>query len=453
MIVIKFGGSSIDSADAFKTVAEIITAKREKNPIVVLSASGKTTDRLLESIACSTNGTPELGKQLLREIRQHHQSIAQELLSENQWKQQFELTAQKYFDELMELLTGASLLHDMSPRAIDRVLSHGEKYSTLLMSCYLNSLGVPSNLMDSRFFIKTDDEHTQARPLFAQSNKLIEETFLTDRIDHAIPIVQGFIGSTLSNDVSTLGRGGSDYTASIIGAALQVEDIEIWSDVDGILTADPTIVLEAQIVHQMTFREAAELAYFGAKVLHPDTILPAIENGIPIHIYNTKNPQSRGSLIQENLTETEHHPAVKSIAYKENISVLNIHSTRMFQAHDFLRKVFEVLDRHQMVADLVSTSEVSVSIAFHKSINYKPALEDLQKFSIASVENSKAIVCLVGEQMQNYQGLPAKIFHSLEGIHINMISQGASEVNLSFVISESDIPHVVKNLHSTFFEK
>lgn len=452
MIVMKFGGSSIDSAQAFKNVAGIIVSKRKKAPIVVLSASGKTTDRLLESIDCSINGTPELGKQLVRKIHSHHQDIAAELSLENEWKRQFDLTAQKYHDELMELLTGAALLHDMSSRAMDRVLSHGEKYSTLLMSCYLNSVGVQSRLMDSGTFIKTDDEHTRARPLFAKSNALISQIFQPNKLNGMVPIVQGFVGSTLSNDISTIGRGGSDYTASILGAALNADDIEIWSDVDGILTADPTIVTNARIVHQMTFREAAELAYFGAKVLHPDTILPAIENGIPIHIYNTKNPNSRGSLIQESLPDSEHHPVVKSIAYKENISVLNIHSTRMFQAHDFLRKVFEVLDRHQMIADLVTTSEVSVSIAFHKSINHKPVLEDLQKFSIATVENSKAIVCLVGEQMQNYKGLPAKIFHSLQGVHINMISQGASEVNLSFVISESDIDHVVKNLHSTFFE-
>lgn len=452
MIVMKFGGSSIDSPQAYKSVANIIESRRSRKPIVVLSASGDTTDHLTQSIDAIVNGSPGDGHQLLRNIHESHQSMAETLIQEATWRQKYSDISGDYFSELHELLTGASMLHDISNRSIDRILSFGERYSTLLMHCYLQSRHISSSLMDSRDFIRTDQDFTRARPLFGESNRLIRQYLNLSEVGDSIPIVQGFIGSTKSGDTTTLGRGGSDYSAGIIGAALEVEDIEIWSDVDGILTADPTIIHNAKVVNEMTFREAAELAYFGAKVLHPDTILPAVEKDIPIHIYNTRNQSSGGSLIRNDFPVHKNHPVVKSIAYKENISVLNLTSTRMFQAHDFLRKVFEVLDRHKMAADLVSTSEVSVSIAFHKNINYQPILDELSKFSVATVENSKAIVCLVGEQMRNFRGLPASVFQSLGDVHVNMISQGASEVNLSFVINESDIEKVIAKLHAVFFQ-
>ena len=451
MIVMKFGGSSIDSPLAFEIVADIIESRRHRYPIVVLSASGDTTNLLGQSIDTIVNGSPDEGHRILRNLHDTHQSMANALIRSARWRQHFSDVTGDYVSELQELLTGASLLHDISARSVDRILSFGERYSTLLMYCYLKDRELPVRLLDARDFIKTDQEFTKARPLFSESNREIRRAFDAPELQESIPIVQGFIGATEAGDTTTLGRGGSDYSASLIGAALEVEDIEIWSDMDGILTADPTIIHDAKVVDRMTFREAAELAYFGAKVLHPDTILPAVENDIPIHIYNTRNQESGGSLIRREFPEGHEHPVVKSIAYKENISVLNLTSTRTFQAHDFFRKVFEVLDRHRMVADLVSTSEVSISIAFHKDVDPRPVLNELSKFSVASVENTKAIVCLVGERMRNFPGLPARVFQSLDNVHINMISQGASEVNLSFVIDEADIERVIRKLHQMFF--
>jgi len=220
--------------------------------------------------------------------------------------------------------------------------------------------------------------------------------------------------------------------------------------VDGILTADPTIIKDAKVVERMTFREAAELAYFGNRVLHPDSILPAVEHDIPIHIYNSKNPEAPGSLIRANFPLND-FPVVKSIAYKEDMKILNLISSRMFQAHDFLRKVFEILDKYEMVADLVSTSEVSVSIAFHKYPQHADVIKELSQFSQVSLETSKALVCLVGEKMKFQEGLPGKILGTLGDVRINMISQGASEVNLSFIINETDIDRTVKKLHTVFF--
>jgi len=453
MIILKFGGSSIRDSRAIRSVADIIRSKRDLHPIVVLSACGDTTDNLLHAIDIAREGDLTHALQEIDAIHNYHTSIIAELSLQSYWETKYLETSEAFISELRELLRGVSLLHDISAKSIDRIVSFGERYSTLLLYCLFNSEGIRSHLADSRKFIKTTDNHTRAEPLLEVSCPLIRNTFQKNPAPYSIPFAQGFVGSTMDGITTTLGRGGSDYTASIIGAALGADAIEIWSDVDGILTADPTIISHARVVKQMTFREASELAYFGARVLHPDTILPAIEQDIPIHIFNTMNPKAAGSLIRKEFPDKPDESIVKSIAYKEGIQVLNLTSTRMFQAHDFLRKVFEVLDRHQVVADLVSTSEVSISIAFTRDVNYQPLVKELSKFSTVNIENRKAIVCLVGENMQNHRGLSGKIFNQLQDVQINMISQGASEVNLSFVIDEKEIEHVVRKLHSTFFTK
>ena len=451
MIVLKFGGSSIKDSHAIQSVADIIHSKLNQHPVVVLSACGDTTDNLLHAIDTARSGDLAHALQEIDAIHNHHLGIVNELSLQPSWESNFTKISEAFLSELQELLRGVSLLNDISAKSIDRIISFGERYSTLLLNCLFNSQDVRAHLADSCKFIKTTGKHTNAKPLLDESRPLIRSTFRDQAGRYSIPIAQGFIGSTIDGATTTLGRGGSDYTASIIGAALGVDAIEIWSDVDGILTADPTIISHAQAVRQMTFREASELAYFGARVLHPDTILPAVEHDIPIYIYNTMNPDAAGSLIRREFPDKAGKSIVKSIAYKEGIQVLNLTSTRMFQAHDFLRKVFEVLDRHEVVADLVSTSEVSISIAFPRNVNHQPLVQELSKFSTVNVESRKAIVCLVGEHMQNHKGLAGKIFHQLQDVHINMISQGASEVNLSFVIDEKDIEKVVRKLHATFF--
>lgn len=450
MIVMKFGGSSIDSSQAIRNVAGIVRKKRNRQPIVVLSACNDTTDNLELAVNVAVTGETDKALAELDKIYEYHRQMAGELQLENHWEKIFNDKSRKYYEELKILLTGASMLRDIAKKSMDRVLAFGERFSTLLFSCYLNSTGTPAQLLDSTEFIKTTEQHTSAQPILEESNPHIERTFNNSVGDGKIPVVQGFIGSTLDGAVTTLGRGGSDFTASIIGAALQVEDIEIWSDVDGVLTADPTIIEHAKVVDRMSFREASELAYFGARVLHPDSILPAVERDIPIHIYNSRNVDSSGSLIRAEFPDNN-HTVVKSIAYKEAINVLNLTSTRMFQAHDFLRKVFEVLDRHEMVADLVSTSEVSISIAFHRQTGYHAVMDELSKFASVSLESSKAIVCLVGEKMRARKGLLGTIFQTLDQINVNMVAQGASEVNLSFVIDEKDIERTVKKLHQVFF--
>lgn len=453
MIVMKFGGSSLESADAIRNVADILQSKRDKKPIVVLSAVAGVTDKLLDCIYAALEGNAETAIEGISAIHDQHHQIADELSIASEWRTLFNDTLDEYRNELQEFMTGAALVQNISTRSIDRMLPFGERYSTLLFVTYLNTIGMNAKLLDATDFIITTNNHTKAVPLLEPSREKIEQAIPPVFDEGKLPIVQGFIGSAIDGAaITTLGRGGSDYTASIIGTALKTDEIQIWASVDGILTADPYVVPHAKVVERMTFREAAELAYFGARVLHPDSILPAVEQDIPIHIYNSRNLESPGSLIRTSFDDEE-QSAVKSIAYKEDIKVINLTSTRMFQAHDFLRKVFEVMDRHEMVADLVSTSEVSVSIAFHRYPNYEKVVNDLSKFSKVSVDTGKAIVCLVGEHMRERQGLPGIILGILNDVHINMISQGASEVNLSFIINEEDIERVVTTLHSEFFPK
>ena len=262
-------------------------------------------------------------------------------------------------------------------------------------------------------------------------------------------VMGGFIGSTEDGVTTTLGRGGSDFTASIVGAGIGAEAIEIWTDVDGMLTADPTILPGGHRVKTISFAEAAELAYFGAKVLHPATVVPAIERNIPVLILNSRRPEVPGTRITAERVPCDN--VVKSIACKRKITLVNIHSTRMLMAHGFLHRIFEVFDRYETPVDMVSTSEVSVSLTIDNTRNLDAVLKDLREFSEVDVEHEQTIVCLVGENIRFTPGVARRVFNSLDGINIRMISQGASLLNISFVVAEADLARTVEALHREFF--
>jgi len=261
----------------------------------------------------------------------------------------------------------------------------------------------------------------------------------------------GFIGATEDGVTTTLGRGGSDYTASIAGAGIGAEAIEIWTDVDGMLTADPTLLEGGHRVKTISFAEAAELAYFGAKVLHPATVVPAIERNIPVLILNSRRPEVPGTRITAERVHCDN--VVKSIACKRKIALVNVHSTRMLMAHGFLHRIFEVFDRYETPVDMVSTSEVSVSLTIDNTRNVDAILADLRQFAEAELEREQAIVCLVGENIRYTPGVARRVFNSLDGINIRMISQGASLLNISFVVAEADLKRTVEALHSEFFSE
>ena len=450
MIVMKFGGTSVEDAAAMKTMCDIVRMRAKKKPVVVLSAVSGSTNTLIRCAELAAGGQePEAQALLKTRIIDRHFEIIQGLINGLREQDGLIREVNGFFDELRHLLYGISITGDLSPRVLDFVMSYGERMSTAIAAVALQETGLPGVLADARKCIVTNSAFGKAEPDFKKTGKRCESTLLPMIDRGQIPVVQGFIAANEHGITTTLGRGGSDYSAAIIGTVLNADDIEIWTDVDGILTADPKLVPHALRVKEMSFQEASELAYFGAKVLHPSTLLPAIEKNIPVHIYNSKRPQVGGTLIKARIVPS--HVAVKSISYKRGITVMNISSARMLGSYGFMKKIFDIFSEHHTSVDLVTTSEVSVSL----SVDYTPSLDalvqDLEEYGRVQIQRNKAIVCIVGEKLKSEKGIAARVFGRLRDIPIDMISQGASEINITFVVDESSIPTAVRELHDEFF--
>jgi aspartate kinase len=447
MIVMKFGGSSVESAAAIERVASIVKARVDRKPVVVVSAMGKTTNKLLAIAQTAIEGKRDEYIRQLHDLRDFHSREARLVVPLSQ-RADLDRTLDEHFNELTELVKGIAVLSELTPRSIDAISSYGERLSSYIVTLAFQHFGLPATHVDSRRVIVTDHRHTQAAPLYHETYQRLAAT-IPPLLNDKVVVMGGFIGSTLEGVTSTLGRGGSDFTASIVGAGINAEEIQIWTDVDGMLTADPTILPGGHRVKIISFAEAAELAYFGAKVLHPSTVIPAVERNIPVLILNSRRPDISGTRI---VSETVHcSNAVKSIACKRRIVLGNIHSTRMLMAHGFLRRIFEVFDRHETPVDMVATSEVSVSLTIENTAAMKQICEELSEFSEVTMETGQAIVCLVGENIRYTPGVAAKVFNALTGVNIRMISQGASLLNLSVVVAEGDLRQAVEALHVAFF--
>ena len=450
MLVMKFGGTSVEDAVAMKSMCEIVRSRSKKKPIVVLSAISGATNALIRCAELAAAGLEVDAQALLKErVVDRHFEIIQGLINGLREQDALIREINGMFDELRHLLYGISITGDLSPRVLDFVMSYGERMSTAIAAVALQELGLPSVLVDSRKCIVTNSAFGKAEPDFKKTEQRCETALVSLIEQGRIPVMQGFIAANDQGITSTLGRGGSDYSAAIIGTVLNADDIEIWTDVDGILTADPKLVPNALRVKEMSFQEASELAYFGANVLHPSTLLPAIEKNIPVHIYNSRRPQTSGTLIRARVVPS--HVAVKSISYKRGITVMNISSARMLGSYGFMKKIFDIFNEHHTSVDLVTTSEVSVSL----SIDFSPSIEalvaDLEQYGRVQIQRGKAIVCIVGEKLKSEKGIAARVFGRLRDIPIDMISQGASEINITCVIDEANIPLAVRELHDEFF--
>ena len=440
MIVMKFGGTSVESAAAIERVAGIVRDRLAQKPIVVVSAMGKTTNQLLAIAAAAVEGKREAALAQLDELRAFHLKEAAGLGADGEINVQFE--------ELTELVKGIAVMAELTPRASDAMSAFGERLSSVIVTACFRRLGLDAVHLDSRTVIVTDRRHMQAAPLFP-------ETFA--RLAAAVPslaaqqvvVMGGFIASTEDGVTSTLGRGGSDYTASIVGAGIGAEEIQIWTDVDGMLTADPTLIDGVYRVKQCSFAEAAELAYFGAKVLHPATVLPAIEKDIPVRILNSRRPQVAGTLIRAGAPPGK--SPIRSIACKRNITLVNIVSTRMLMAHGFLRRIFEIFDRYETAVDMLATSEVSVSLTIDNPRLLPDITAEIEEFAGVNVEDNQAIVSLVGENLRHAPDLSARAFVALRSVNVRMISQGASRLNLSVVVPAGELKTAVESLHREFF--
>ncbi len=441
MIVMKFGGTSVESAEAISRVAEIVRARIGQRPVVVVSAMGRTTDKLLAVAEMAVSGRREEAIEALNAMRAFHLLEASGL--------GVDAEVEAHFHELAELVKGLAVMGELTPRATDAISSYGERVSSVIVAAFFRKAGIPAVHVDSRSVIVTDSRHMQAAPLFPESNAKLE-AMIPPLARKQVVVMGGFIGATEDGITTTLGRGGSDYTASIVGAGIGAKEIQIWTDVDGMLTADPTILPGGYRVETCSFAEAAELAYFGAKVLHPATVLPAIEKNIPVRILNSRRPEVEGTLIVAEAPASS--APIRSIACKKNITLVNIVSTRMLMAHGFLRRIFEVFDRFETPVDMLATSEVSVSLTVDNTRALAAIREEIEVFAEVSVEDGQAIVCLVGENIRKIPGTTARVFAALTDINVRMVSQGASLLNISLVVAATDLDRAVESLHREFFD-
>ena len=444
----KFGGTSVADAAAFENVARIVVAQRDASPVVVVSAMSGVTDTLLAATTIAIEKNVDAAVASLEETFRRHEVTAKELLPHPK--------AEKFIEQVDGAANRiAQLLQAISNEAIrkatqDSVVSFGELLSSALLAEVINQRGIAARQLDARRCIITNEEYTCAAPLMVETFTSCQQELRPFLETNVVPVLGGFIGSTTSGATTTLGRGGSDYTAAIIGAAFSASEIQIWTDVTGVLTADPRVVPEAQTIERLSYSEAAELAYFGAKVLHPKTIQPAIESCIPVRICNSRAPEELGTLVGP---ETETSPrTVKAIAHKSGVTTVQITSARMLGAYGFLRALFEVFERHRTVVDVVTTSEVSVSLSLDDAEGLPDIVEELERLGTVRVEKGRAIVCVVGEGLRGTPGIAAKVFSTISDINVTLISQGASSINFTFAIEEDRVKEAVRRLHQEFFD-
>jgi aspartate kinase len=447
MIVMKFGGTSVESAEAIRRVAGIVKGRLHRQPVVVVSAMGKTTNTLLAIAAEAAKGNEEEAMERLRSLEDFHRREAQAAIGVPE-QSELQNVLDSHFRALGETVRGLSLIGELTPRSLDALASFGERISSEIVALAFRSAGIASTHLDARTLIVTDDHFTQAAPILSDTYARVSSAISQVERSHVV-VTGGFIGATEEGVTTTLGRGGSDFTAALVGAAIGAEEIEIWTDVDGVLTCDPKLVPDAHPVKTISFDEAAELAYFGAKVLHPATVAPAKEKNIPVRILNSRRPDAPGTkIIKDTVTCSN---VLKSLACKRGVTVVNIRSNRMLMAHGFLRRIFEVFDRHETAVDMVSTSEVSVSLTVDNDAHLPSICAELTPFTEVSVEKGQAILCAVGDNIRNTPGVAARVFNALRNVNVRMISQGASLLNLGFVIDTQDLPVAAAALHREFF--
>jgi aspartate kinase len=447
----KFGGSSVQDSTAIRRVAAIVASRLAEQPLVVVSAMGGVTDKLVQVWEAAARRETTAVLALLKAIRAHHLKAAGEMLKPPQ--------AAAFTEELDARLAEAAALAaqiagegSASPGQQSQMLSYGEVLSSVLVAAALAALGVCSAHADARKLIVTDARHPAASPLASLTRGKILEVIPGLLEQGLVPVLGGFIASSESGEVTTLGRGGSDYSAAIFGAALMAGRIEIWTDVSGILTTDPRICPKAQRIEEISFHEATELACFGAKVLHPATLLPAVEHDIPVAVLNSHKPNEAGTIIR---ASAGHGPsAFRAIAVKRNISVFNVRAPRHVGSLRFLDDLFSLLHWHHLQSEIVAISGASASVAMEGGRELLDLTSELEALGEVDFHPDMAIICLVGEDIRGRVGIASEVFGVIAGagINIRMIAQGSTEISVSFVVDGKDAVKAVQQLHRHLFE-
>ncbi|MBY0244456.1 MAG: aspartate kinase [Sphingobacteriaceae bacterium] len=437
MKILKFGGTSVGSADRMKKLLDIINPSDTQ--IVVLSAVSGTTNSLVEISNQLLKQDKTQALKLIETLKNQYNQLIAELFDKTEFLEQGKEVVDYHFDFL------TALSNDLFTQVEEKVvLAQGELLSTTLYHIYLKSINVKSVLLPALDFMKIDEDNEPVISFTTEKLSKIIESYPTDNFF----ITQGFICRNSFGEVDNLRRGGSDYTASLIGAAIMAEEVQIWTDIDGMHNNDPRIVKGTQPIAQLSFDEAAELAYFGAKILHPQSVFPAQRFKIPVRLLNTMEPQAKGTLI----THESEKGKIKSIAAKDGITVIKIQSSRMLLAYGFLRRVFEVFERYKTPIDMITTSEVAVSLTIDFTDNLEQIVKELHDFGSVEVEENKTIVCVVGDFGVEKHGYAARVLDALKHIPVRMISYGGSHYNISVLISTVDKTEALRSLHNRLFD-
>ncbi|MDE1768330.1 MAG: aspartate kinase [Candidatus Micrarchaeota archaeon] len=434
----KFGGSSVGNAQRIRNVTAIIKTHLDRRPVVVVSALGGITDSLLDIATAAGTGNDTM-PMLEKVISVHYDTIGELSLDAS--------IISEEVTKLRRLVRSLSPLEQITPVTLDKLVSFGERMSARIVAGSLSKSGVEAHAFDAYDLGMITDSNFGNADVLPESYQKLHDAILQKS---GTLVITGFLGKSKEGRITTLGRGGSDYTASIVGAAIVAEEIQIWTDVNGIMTADPRIVKAAKSIDLVSYNEASELAALGAKVLHPKTILPAIEKNIPVRILNTFNPTHKGTLVQNKIDTGSR---VASITYKKQILLMNISTRSMFKTPDFSNRVFEIFETHKIPVDLVFASEVNVSVAIDSTYNNDALIADLTKIANVQIKTNRAKVSVVGNDMMRMNGVLGKMLSALKSFNIHKVSSNSSSINQSFVVEEENTAEVVQTLHTKFFKR
>lgn len=450
MIVIKFGGTSVGAVDRLRTAISIVEERRDLRPVVVVSALAGVTNQLVDASTRAASGELQEALEIVRDIRERHEAVAHELVQQKgDYLDAFLRQLGRHIDQISTILHGNALLREVTPRAHDKIVAIGEKLSSVLFAYTMRLRMLPGIHVDSEEVVVTDECFGEAAPLMDATREMAARTLLPELERGHIPVMGGFIGRSQNGATTTLGRGGSDYSASIVGAAIGAEEIQIWTDVDGMLTSDPRVVPQAKIISLLSYEEAAELAYFGAKVLHPRTMVPAVDRSIPVRVLNTHNPSSPGTLITSAGDSEKRGP--RAIAMKKDVTAIHVVANAMLGTSGFLAKMFEVFRALDVSVDLIATSEVSVTVTLDDERHAEALTSELEKYGTVEVRENQTVIGIIGRELLSDPATSDRVFSAIETSRLLMASYGATRMNLSLVLDGVDPDEAVRSIHDALF--
>lgn len=448
MIISKFGGTSVADATAIRRTADIIKGRLDRQPVVVVSALAGATNALIAIAELAAAGKLVQAIEQVEALRERHLSTIAELLGTDANAREQASDESVLFDELAHLVEALSVLGHLTPRSLDAMSALGERLSAPIVAAAFVRAGMDAVLVDARSVMKTNNDFGRAEPLPELIATACREQLAPLISAGKVPVLGGYVGATVDGVTTTLGRGGSDYSASLLGAALGAEAIEIWTDVDGMLTADPRVVPNAKLIDHIRFDEASELASFGAKVLHPNTITPAVQCGIPVFVFNSRRPEGTGTRIT---ADAPRFP-VRAIAGKENTVIVKVTSASMVATPGALRAIFGVFEQHRMSVDVVTTSEVSVSVTVDDDKHLDAVVAQLRHYGDVGVERARGIVALVGSGLGESSPTMARAIDAIGDVRLHMLSLSAAGINLTLIVDDDQVKPVMRQLHAAFFE-